>query len=92
MFKLEIAILTLGNNGHIASIFELEKKNHNFYFIKNSPKFPKKRFTISINKLSKCKKIYLIASLSKRKNEINNLKKNILIQKIISKIDLLIIP
>ena len=91
--KLDIAILSLGNNGHIASIFELkEKKINNFYFVTNSPKFPKKRFTISVDKLSKCKKIYLIATLSKRKKEINNLKNNILLQKIKSKITLLVMP
>jgi 6-phosphogluconolactonase/glucosamine-6-phosphate isomerase/deaminase len=91
--NLEIAILTLGKNGHVASIFQIEKKSkNNFYFIENCPKFPKKRFTISINKLSKCKKIYLIARLMNRSKEIYNLEKNILLKKIKKKIELLIFP
>jgi 6-phosphogluconolactonase/glucosamine-6-phosphate isomerase/deaminase len=91
--NLEIAILALGSNGHIASIFKIEAKNKsNFYFIENSPKYPKKRFTISIQKISKCKIIYLIASSSHRKKEIMQIKNNFLIKKIKQKIQLLLIP
>ena len=63
--NFKLAILSLGSKGHFASIFKIEKKNNDYYFIKNSPKFPKVRATISLNKIKKCEKIIFIASLKK---------------------------
>ena len=80
--KFDYAILSLGINGHFASIFELKKNNTDYYYINNSPKFPKERVTISLNKISKCKKIFFFAERKNKKKEITNFDKNKLIQKL----------
>lgn len=80
--KFDYAILSLGVNGHFASIFELNKNNNDFYYINNSPKFPKERVTVSLGKISKCKKIFFLAERKKKKKEISNFNKNKLIQKL----------
>ena len=53
-----------------------------FYFINNSLKFPKKRVTVSLEKINKCKKIFFIASRKKKNKEIANFYKYELIQKL----------
>lgn len=84
------AILSLGCRGHFASIFHLNKEIDDFYFINNSEKFPKKRVTVSLKKISKCKKIFFLASRKKRGYEIKNFKKNKLIKQLgIKKISLI---
>lgn len=76
------AILSLGSKGHFASIFHLNKEINDFYFINNSEKFPKKRVTVSLKKILKCKKIFFLASRKKRADEIKNFKKNKLIKQL----------
>ena len=76
------AILSLGSNGHFASIFDEINIKKGYYFLNNSPKFPKKRLTVSLNKLSKCKKIYFLASRRNKTKEIENFNKNNLIKKL----------
>jgi 6-phosphogluconolactonase len=83
--KFDYAILGLGNNGHFASIFETNSSSKDFYFINNSPKFPKKRVTVSLEKINKCKKIFFVASRKKKNNEIANFYKYKLIQKLQNK-------
>ena len=61
----ESAILGVGEDGHISSLFEKNfnkdiKSIHNFICVSNSPKKPKTRVTISYNTLGKCKKIILL--------------------------------
>ena len=80
--KFYNAILSLGSNGHFASIFNSRQEFKDFYFINNSPKFPKNRVTVSLKKISKCNKIYFIASRKNKKNEIKNFNNNIIIKKI----------
>lgn len=77
--KFKFAILSLGTNGHIASIFKKKIELSNYYFIDDAFKFPKKRLTVSLEKLKECKTIYLIASIKKKNKEIRNLNKNKLI-------------
>ena len=79
-FNFKIAILSLGSNGHFASIFKKKKESHSYYFIQNAPKFPKSRVTISLKKLKKCNKIIFIASMKNKKKEIKNFNKNKLIK------------
>ena len=89
--KFNYAILGLGSNGHIASIFNASKKKTNYHLIENSPKFPKRRLTISLKKLKMCKRIYLIASFKNKKKEIRSYYKNNLVKEIgFKKIKLLI--
>ena len=76
------AILSLGSNGHFASIFNTRNEKENFYYINNSPKLPKKRVTVALKKISKCKKIYFIAKRKTKNNEIINFKKNKLLKDI----------
>lgn len=74
------AILSLGSNGHFASIFNFNNEKADYYFINNSYKFPKKRVTISLNKISKCKKIIFIGSRKNKINEIKNFNRNNLLK------------
>ncbi len=80
--KFDYALLSLGNNGHFASIFKINNTKKNFYSIKNSPKYPKRRVTLSLDKISKCKKIFFLASRNNKKNEILNFQKYKLIKKL----------
>jgi 6-phosphogluconolactonase len=86
--KFKYAILSLGNKGHFASIFEEGNNLDDFYYINNSPKFPKKRVTVSLQKISKCKMIYFIATRKDKKIEIKNFYKNKLIKKLKKKVKL----
>ena len=79
-FNFKIAILSLGSNGHFASIFRKQKESQSYYFIQNAPKFPKTRVTISLKKLKKCNKIIFIASIKNKKKEIKNFNKNKLVK------------
>lgn len=91
--QIDIAILGLGKNCHIASIFKIEKKkNNDYYFINNSPKRPKNRITISLNKILSSKKIFLICSHKKKKYELRNIHKYNIIKKIKKKTKILIYP
>jgi 6-phosphogluconolactonase/glucosamine-6-phosphate isomerase/deaminase len=78
--NFKLAILSLGSNGHFASIFNLEKKVDDYYFINNSPKLPKLRVTVSLEKIKRCNKIIFIASYKNKKKEIKNFYKNKLIK------------
>ena len=89
--NFKIAIMGLGSNGHIASIFDNRYHgNQIFYNITTSPKRPKNRVTISINKLKKTNKIFLLANKRTKKNEIKNFKKNIILKKLKDKIELIV--
>jgi 6-phosphogluconolactonase/glucosamine-6-phosphate isomerase/deaminase len=91
--KIDLAILGLGGNCHIASIFTVKKKcNDSYYFINNSPKRPKKRITISLNKILSSKKIFLICNSEKKKYELKNVHKYSIIKKIKKKTKILIYP
>lgn len=75
--NFKYAILGLGKNMHIASIFDSKNINEKkFFFVYNSPKKPKKRVTISINLLLKCNKIIILVNKKKRLKEIFNFKKS----------------
>jgi 6-phosphogluconolactonase len=80
--KFHHSVLSLGNNGHFASIFDTYQNCENYSLITNSPKYPKKRVSISLKKISECKKIYFIASRKKRKYEIENFFQNKLLKNI----------
>ena len=88
IIKFKYALLSLGSNGHFASIFEINNKRSDFYFINNSPKFPKKRVTVSLQKISKCKKIYFLAHRKIKRKEIKNFYNNRLIKKFKKKVEL----
>ena len=80
--RFHCAILSLGSNGHFASIFNINQESDNFYSINNAPKFPRNRVTVSLKKISECNKIYFIASRKNKEKEIKNFRKNKLIRKI----------
>ena len=80
--KFDYALLSLGSNGHFASIFKINNTKKNFYSIKNSPKYPKRRVTLSLDKISKSKKIFFLASRKNKKNEVLNFQKYKLIKKL----------
>ena len=89
--SFDIAILGLGQNNHIASIFEPKENSSHYYEVDNSPKKPNNRLTVSIQKISECKKIFLIANLKKRSYEIKNICKSRILKKIKKRIIFLII-
>tara|TARA_B100000963_G_C22533702_1_gene628761 strand:- start:592 stop:1182 length:591 start_codon:yes stop_codon:yes gene_type:complete len=80
--KFDYALLSLGSNGHFASIFKVNNTKKNFYSVKNSPKYPKRRVTLSLDKISKSKKIFFLASRKNKKNEVLNFQKYKLIKKL----------
>ena len=80
--KFYCAILSLGSNGHFASIFDINQEFNSFYFINNSTKFPKNRVTVSLKKISESNKIYFIASRKNKKKEIESFRNNKFIKKI----------
>ena len=88
IIKFKYALLSLGSNGHFASIFKINNEPNDFYFIDNSPKFPRNRVTVSLQKISKCKKIYFLAHRKIKKKEIKNFYNNKLIKKIKKKVEL----
>ena len=75
--NFDYAIVSLGEGNHVASIFPKNNNiniNKEYYFIENSPKRPKKRVTISLMKLKKSKKIFLIANKNKRFDDLKKIK------------------
>jgi 6-phosphogluconolactonase/glucosamine-6-phosphate isomerase/deaminase len=86
--KFKYALLSLGSNGHFASIFKVNNDPSDFYFINNSPKFPRNRVTVSLQKISKCKKIFFLAHRRIKRKEIKNFYNNKLIKKIKKKVEL----
>ena len=91
--KFRYAILSLGKNNHIASIFKESEYNikKNYYLVTDSPKKPKRRVTVSLHKLKQSKLIFIIANKNKRKKEIQNLKKTKIFKILKSKIILIVI-
>jgi 6-phosphogluconolactonase len=60
--RFDLALLTLGDDGHIASIFPDNPESKNLaYGVHISPKWPKQRVTLSAGCLKKAKTIILIA-------------------------------
>jgi len=88
---INVAIMGLGSNGHVASIFNLKNKNlSNFYLINNSPKIPRSRITISLKNIHKCKNIILVAAKKNKEKEIRNIRNNSLLKNNLRKLKLLI--
>lgn len=58
----DVVLLSIGEDGHIASLFPGRKYNNAQSVIieKNSPKFPKKRISMSFKKLSNAKHLFKI--------------------------------
>lgn len=84
-------LLSLGSKGHIAGIFDNKKKiKTNFYFSYSLDKKPKNRVTISINKLLKCKKIYIVVDLKRRMYELKTFKRSIFYKKNARKFEFLL--
>ena len=70
----EVAVLSLGSDGHICSIFRFsESKSYNKYIDIVSPKRKVKRVTVNTNYLKKIKKIYLIANGRKKGQTLNKI-------------------
>jgi 6-phosphogluconolactonase/glucosamine-6-phosphate isomerase/deaminase len=81
----------LGKDGHLASIFDTNYSDQsNFYLVNNSPKKPKKRITIALKNIHKCKNIILIASMKNKAKEIKNIRNNKLLKNNLKKLKLLI--
>jgi 6-phosphogluconolactonase/glucosamine-6-phosphate isomerase/deaminase len=80
----------LGSNGHITSIFnDTYKSSKIFYNVTKSPKKPKNRVTVSINKIKKTHKIFLLAN-KKTKKRIKNSNKNNIIKVLKKNIELIV--
>jgi 6-phosphogluconolactonase/glucosamine-6-phosphate isomerase/deaminase len=89
--NFKIAIMGLGSNGHIASIFnDTYKSSKIFYNVTKSPKRPKNRVTVSINKIKKTHKIFLLANKKTKKKEIKNFNKNNIIKVLKKNIELIV--
>jgi 6-phosphogluconolactonase/glucosamine-6-phosphate isomerase/deaminase len=89
--KINDAVMGLGKDGHLASIFDTNYSDQsNFYLVNNSPKKPKKRITIALKNIHKCKNIILIASMKNKAKEIKNIRNNKLLKNNLKKLKLLI--
>tara|TARA_B110000503_G_scaffold131768_1_gene206840 strand:- start:1503 stop:1991 length:489 start_codon:yes stop_codon:yes gene_type:complete len=89
--RINNAIMGLGKDGHLASIFNLDYSDQsNFYLINNSPKIPRARITIALKNIHKCKNIILIASKKNKAKEIKNIRNNKLLKNNLKKLKLLI--
>ena len=63
----KVALLSLGNDGHICSIFKYEKQLIEYKYLNIvKPKYKIKRITLNLKFLKKIKKIYLIVNGSKK--------------------------
>jgi 6-phosphogluconolactonase/glucosamine-6-phosphate isomerase/deaminase len=92
--NFDYAIVSLGKDNHIASIFPKNNNiniNKEYYFIENSPKRPKKRVTISLKKIKKSKKIFLIANRNKRIDDLKKIKTSKIYKSLKKKLILIIV-
>tara|TARA_A100001035_G_scaffold279268_1_gene280195 strand:- start:1124 stop:1804 length:681 start_codon:yes stop_codon:yes gene_type:complete len=70
----KVAILSLGSDGHICSIFKFsENRRYNKYIDIVNPKRKVKRITINTNYLKKIKKIYFIVNGSQKGHTLNKI-------------------
>jgi 6-phosphogluconolactonase/glucosamine-6-phosphate isomerase/deaminase len=61
--KMDIIFLSLGTNGHLASIFSFDNKNlksKKKFIICNADTFPKKRCSVTLNYINKAKNIIVL--------------------------------
>lgn len=84
--RFDLALLSIGEDGHVASLFsnKKNKSSSNVIIERNSPKLPKERISLSLKALNNSKNIFkLVIGKSKKKvvkKIINN--KNIIANKI----------
>ncbi len=69
----DLSLLGVGEDGHVASLFPgrnlgLEEKSPKILFINDSPKYPKKRLTLSAKSISNSSHILYIANGINKKN------------------------
>lgn len=82
-FEIDLIFLSYAEDGHIASIFNFEKKERNNIIFTSSKHHKFNRITMSIKLISKAKKIVLLMQNNKRfnffkKNHLNNNKNSLL--------------
>ena len=74
--KFQTCLLSLGVNAHLAGIFNFnDKLERSYYYSESKKKKPKDRVTISSNKISNCKKIFILVSKKRFKTDLNKFKK-----------------
>ncbi len=72
--EFDLALLVLGEDGHIASIFPESPEGAGLaYGVSNSPKWPKERITMSARCLRKVKTIILIAAGESKRDALQNI-------------------
>lgn len=67
--KIDVILLSVGEDGHIASLFPRSKAlicNSNITHISNSPKLPRKRFTITPKIILNAKNVLVMAAGKKK--------------------------
>ncbi|MEM4261798.1 MAG: 6-phosphogluconolactonase [Candidatus Diapherotrites archaeon] len=74
--KLDLIVLSVGSDGHIASIFphskELKSEKEGYLFVDDSPKPPKNRITLSPNTIQKANSIVLIFGSEEKRKAFEN--------------------
>lgn len=77
--KLDIVLLTVGDDGHIASIFpetEAILENSKYFIETTSPVIPKKRVTLTYPAILNAKKIYILGVTENKKKLLESVKNN----------------
>lgn len=74
--KLDLLVLGVGEDGHIASLFpnsmELGEKGEGYVMVKNAPKPPKQRVSLSKNAIANAETIILLFASESRKTAFEN--------------------
>jgi 6-phosphogluconolactonase len=77
--KIDIVLLTVGDDGHIASIFpktEATLENRKYFIETTSPVMPKKRVTLTYPAILNAKKIYILGVTEAKKKLLESVKNN----------------
>ncbi|MCR4368749.1 MAG: 6-phosphogluconolactonase [archaeon] len=74
--KLDLAILGVGEDGHIASLFPgaeaLQDASEGFIEIKNAPKMPRERISLSPKSIAQSKDVLLLFASESKRSAYNN--------------------
>jgi len=77
--KIDFIILSVGDDGHIASIFtdgDAASEKTRYFMESTSPVKPKKRVTLTFPAILNAKKIFILAVTERKKNILEFIKKN----------------
>ncbi len=71
--SFDVTLLSMGEDGHVASLFpgHLHDKNKSVVAEYNSPKYPKKRVSMSYSRLNRSKNVFKVVSGSSKQQAVD---------------------